>query len=66
MLWIFTFINQKEQKKPTQHLTTSKQTTVDTHQQRLPIYHSFVNAPVMPTPLQNPVNVYVQGNPFKT
>ena len=28
----------------------------------MPIYHPFVNAPVPPTPLQNPVNVYVNGD----
>ena len=48
----------KRTKKPIQHMTRS---SVDTYQPRLPLYHPFVNAPVPPTPLQNPVNVYVNG-----
>ena len=62
MLLIFIFINQKKTKTPTQQLTTSKHRQIDTYQPRLPIYHPFVNAPVPPTPLQNPVNVYVNGD----
>ena len=52
MLLLFTFINKNNKnKKPTQQLTTSKHTTVDTYQPRLSVYHPFVNAPVPPTPL---------------
>ena len=42
-------------------MTTSTRSSVDTYQPRLPLYHPFVNAPVQSTPLQNPVNVYVNG-----
>ena len=42
-------------------MITSTCLVVDTYQSRLPMYHPFVNAPVLPTPLQNPVNVYVNG-----
>ena len=40
---------------------TPTRTTVDTYQPRLPMYHQFLNAPITPTPLQNPVNVYVNS-----
>ena len=56
------FHKSKKTKTPTQQLTTSKHRQIDTYQPRLPIYHPFVNAPVPPTPLQNPVNVYVNGD----
>ena len=42
-------------------MTISTRSVVDTYQPRLSSYHPFVNAPVPPTPLQNPVNVYVNG-----
>ena len=51
----------KRTKKPIQHMTTSTRSSVDTYQPRLPLYHPFVNAPVPPTLLQNPVNVHVNG-----
>ena len=41
---------------------TPTHTIVDKYQPRLPLYHPFVNAPVPPTPLQNPVNVYMKGS----
>ena len=40
---------------------------MDTFQPRIPYTHPFVNAPVSlqnPTPLQNPVNVYMSGQPL--
>ena len=52
----------KDTKKPIQHMITSTRSSVDTYQPRLPLYHPFVNAPVPPTPLQNPVNVYMKGS----
>ena len=51
----------KRTKKPIQHMTTLTRSSVDTYQPRLPLYHPFVNAPIPPTLLQNPVNVYMKG-----
>ena len=46
--------------KKTRHdKTETRRSVFDQFQPRLPINHPFVNAPVQQTPLQNPVNVFV-------
>ena len=52
--------NQRRTNTQKQHAIPTR-AIVDTYQPRLPLYHPFVNAPVHPPPLQNPVNVYVNG-----